>query len=952
MSDKNFFLVCETDPMISGNTDMDTRLGTSFDMINLEEDEPGFEDKFNNNTKSAEKNCFEMAIQEENMNFPYMNISFFNYKSISKSYIIGKTTPPSYEIDIPLLAESVLNPNLHLSFYVQHNDKTTKDLTTDLYGKWSSQGQSSHSKSFYVNEELTNGSKENFVYRIKKYYSTNQSCVPEKSLKRVIWSAFNQHGDPIGFSLISYQTTPDFQGINKECHGNSLSTSNHSYQRVFPSSLREVDQKRQEKAPRKIISDSSNKLLGSGDQRIALRPTQVYDRAKIGGKKYGSTAKSYTDFDLLERFRAENPKFVRLVQDGGEHLQIMCASDSQLLMLAQNALDKKIVVDGLQKTRLAALGLTEDELHANFEIIPKVEKSHLEFDMSFSFGRFYISLLVTRHQKVVSNRPPHFGVPIICAFFVSSKKDSITYKWIADSLNGELMKLGFDGLKAYSLLTDSEKGLEVMLQHGIFAEPTVHLVCELHSRRNIEDMARRNGIHDELLHEILFRVFGSEIQQKIGRLKSLGILDSLTREKFLLKRDHLLQFLKNQGCTEEFMRYLQQKVAGLIGIGRATTNLVENSHRLMFNDLKEERTKGLESLLPALKRIVDENLSNIAASIVGSGTKYTLSPSYRATLSVPAAEWKKMPESDKEKMLKHVGVFQRELPETSSRCTTLELSFGRFTLVRYTSTWLSQIENEAKKMFEKVVPLPDGKLFACQDVLHGYVIASCEPICCNCPPYVKKGFCAHVLSIAMAQKSTDQLVQKIEYESARFKTTKQVIDRTSSCGQKDGKRARRLGNVATARVCNRTIHNIQNALPLPGKLMDLPPFEVIDKTACKTNFTMPYHNSLKFEFVLNDGRKRRPKKCASCQVDFVLSAPQNLILCHQERVLFEKNGADHWTKNTQARYCHARTSCLLRRYPYLGAGGNVFCIDSAIVPLITEEHRQMVFENLTFILPN
>ncbi|CAD6195627.1 unnamed protein product [Caenorhabditis auriculariae] len=191
--------------------------------------------------------------------------------------VAGLDSPPCLTSGVPMLNVDALAPDSSYTFYVPHNDITKRDLTTDGAGLWNQKGKSSTSRRYFFRSNGTTAGLGSFDFEVKKYTSRNSWAIPIGSLKRIIWTALNKAGEPIGVAIVCYMTEKEFSFVQKRRHGNSVSKVSF-YQRTFPSVIHSVDRQRANQTPREIAAVSAP--LACLDGRLLVKPEQVYNRPK------------------------------------------------------------------------------------------------------------------------------------------------------------------------------------------------------------------------------------------------------------------------------------------------------------------------------------------------------------------------------------------------------------------------------------------------------------------------------------------------------------------------------------------------------------------------------------------------------------------------------------------------------------------------------------------------
>ncbi|CAJ0955397.1 unnamed protein product, partial [Mesorhabditis belari] len=194
-------------------------------------------------------------------------------KHIDKRVILGMGTPPQALQSVPQMNFFALKAGMEFSFYIEHTEETSNNLTLDNLGKWNKRGAPSVVNRYYYDQKFRNVKKDQlYQYEILCYSSKNHSAEPIGSISRKIWKGFDYDFKPIGTAIISYSVGHDFQEFHPEIQGNTRHSERSLQRRENPPMLRNVStpstasQGIRKPVPRLIDGPSLKTLpLGNGE---------------------------------------------------------------------------------------------------------------------------------------------------------------------------------------------------------------------------------------------------------------------------------------------------------------------------------------------------------------------------------------------------------------------------------------------------------------------------------------------------------------------------------------------------------------------------------------------------------------------------------------------------------------------------------------------------------------
>ena len=297
-------------------------------------------------------------------------------------------------------------------------------------------------------------------------------------------------------------------------------------------------------------------------------------------------------------------------------------------------------------------------------------------DPTFDIGEFSVTVSTYQHlllENKSDSKMPSFIGPVM----IHHKKTKNTYssfcgviKALAPSLQ-DLLVFG----------TDDETALEQAFNENF--ERAIHLLCQIHIKKNIDRKLEDIGIRGHDKEQILYDIFGrnadgvfekglSDAENEESFLQQLEIFGS----KWISMHENGKVFLKwfNEHKRQKFLKSVIASVRERSGLGKPpvkfTTNRCERSNGLIQDFLmRKQGSTGKcdeHSFAIALQELIEMQQREAELAIIGKG-EYRLRKKFDH-LFVSANDWDKMREDQRKLALQKIHV--NEIKDCQSTAVT------------------------------------------------------------------------------------------------------------------------------------------------------------------------------------------------------------------------------------------------------------------------------------------
>ena len=555
-------------------------------------------------------------------------------------------------------------------------------------------------------------------------------------------------------------------------HGNSKKTT-QDYIRTWESTKYLLEKVSRNKKPRdavhKVVSDDLGGVAScAGVGQLPRNRQQASDLKR--NRERTQQPNSSTQKNMSGPGRADDPwylllnaskqhslnketAFVRDVRVGGEPLCVL-ASNRQLNDLKRFCCNHK-------------------------------EFKPLTVDPTFDIGTFNVTPISYQHLLLeTKNEGKH--PTLIGPVLISEKKTEETYSTFCSSFKS--LELGLSNLIAFG--TDDEKALENAFNLNF--ERSVHLLCEIHLKKNIERKLIALGIQGRTKDNIVSDVFGhrkgevyevdlSDAASENDFSQQLAILEKKWKDAHENGHDFYVWFCENKAA--DFVKSVISPVRQRAGLGcppeRFTTNRSERTNGVIQEFVKREsgREKVDEfTFAVTLQKLVEVQEKEAEFAIVGQG-EYNLRECFKH-LQIPAARWSKMTEKQMKASLKkvHTTTMDEARPSNVTNISqSLEKNFNPLLrrLVDAKIDWIPQdvlqsIAEKAISLEDSTHPLPGAEIETVivpskstpkkPNVVLFYANGKSE--CQDCPGYSSQSsLCAHTLAACLKVQRLDEYLK-------------------------------------------------------------------------------------------------------------------------------------------------------------------------------------------------
>lgn len=406
-------------------------------------------------------------------------------------------------------------------------------------------------------------------------------------------------------------------------------------------------------------------------------------------------------------------------------------------------------------------------------------------DPTFNIGRFNVTPITYEHLMLENKRDGNHP-SLIGPVLLHEKKTTETYS----TFGGVLRTLEPNLRDVMAFGTDDEKALVDGFKNNF--DRSVHLLCELHLKKNIEAKLKELGIVGEVKSNITADIFG----KTTGSIRESGLNDAEDEEKFknmLLNLNEKWSTLHKNGKvfhewfqtrkSQEFLASVIKPVRQRAGLGcppvRFTTNRSERTNRLIqefINSESQGKTKVDEFFFcVSLAKLVKTQRQEVELALVGCG-EYKLREKFKH-LEVSAEKWGKMVDAQRTKIIEKVHTATLEDASVSSAgnisqfLSTCEEPVMQ-EMLRGGIDWipreiLATMVNKAMSLMKK------PKAITCQSSNTIIVESTSNPRmphivnvfpngkieCTNCPGFAASSVCKHTIAASVQLQRMDQFIR-------------------------------------------------------------------------------------------------------------------------------------------------------------------------------------------------
>ena len=398
----------------------------------------------------------------------------------------------------------------------------------------------------------------------------------------------------------------------------------------------------------------------------------------------------------------------------------------------------------------------------------------LTVDPTFDIGKFNVTPISYQHlmlENVKDGNHPTLIGPIL----IHERKTEDTYSMFCGSLKA--LQPEISNILAFG--TDDEQALTNAFNKNF--ERAIHLLCEIHLKKNVErkliDLGITAGIKDEIQADIFGKTTADVFES--------GLSDAESEEDFFSK----LSILKSKwvkmhdGCNDfydwfnlnkasEFVNSVINPVRKLAGLGcppeKFNTNRSERTNGIIQDFVKREcsGSKVNEYIFAlTMQKLIDVQEKEIELAVVNRG-EYNLREGFKH-LSVPPSRWSSMTEKQRAAALKKIHSFKLEdvapgITTAATQAISQENNTLMTTMLTAGIDWiphdvLQGITNKALRIKDKITILEDSELLTAivpskSNPKKPHIVVfnpngKCE--CQDCPNYSALSVCAHAIAASV-----------------------------------------------------------------------------------------------------------------------------------------------------------------------------------------------------------
>jgi hypothetical protein len=302
-----------------------------------------------------------------------------------------------------------------------------------------------------------------------------------------------------------------------------------------------------------------------------------------------------------------------------------------------------------------------------------VEFRPFTVDPTFDIGNYNVTPITYQHLLLANKRdgkhPSFIGLGLL-----HEKKTTETYS----IFSGTLKTLQPELRDILAFGTDDEHALIDGFKNNF--ERSVHLLCELHLKKNVESKLQELTMTGEIKRTVITDIFG----QTCNGVHICGLIDAQDEKQF----QNTLQSLETKWSelhengevfyawfcnnkAHEFVASAIQCIRQRAGLGfppeRFTTNRTEQTNRLIQEYVKKEcgGKKNIDefSFCVALSKLIQMQQQEIELAVVGSG-ELRLREKFKS-LQVTPEKWSKMRDDQRKKALEKVHSIAVDISSAS-----------------------------------------------------------------------------------------------------------------------------------------------------------------------------------------------------------------------------------------------------------------------------------------------
>ena len=413
-----------------------------------------------------------------------------------------------------------------------------------------------------------------------------------------------------------------------------------------------------------------------------------------------------------------------------------------------------------------------------------IEYRPFTVDPTFNIGKYNVTPITYQHL-LLGNRRDGKHPSLIGPVLVHEKKTTETYS----TFSGTLRTLEPELRDVMAFGTDDEQALIQGFRNNF--DRSVHLLCELHLKKNIQKKLQDMGIVGEAKASIVADIFG----KITGAVKESGLTEAQDEDKF----QNMLHNLKEKWSMlhkngAEFHKWFEDKkgkefamsvispVRQRAGLGcppeRFTTNRSEHTNRMIQEFMKKDsnRKKSVDefSFCISLAKLVNTQNQEVELAVARSG-EFKIREKFKF-LEVSPDKWGSMQDGQRIKALEKVHTVTLEQSSASSAdriSNILNSNEEPLTqeLVRGGVDWIPRAL--LSTMVNQAITLTTTPSAITNQSSDTFVVASSsdprkphivnifpngKTDCSDCPGFKASSLCKHTIAVFSKLKRIDELI--------------------------------------------------------------------------------------------------------------------------------------------------------------------------------------------------
>ena len=294
--------------------------------------------------------------------------------------------------------------------------------------------------------------------------------------------------------------------------------------------------------------------------------------------------------------------------------------------------------------------------------------SILGIDPTFNLGEFSVTVTTYQHLMLESRRTIGKPAIMIGPMFAHQRKQQATYHSFASSLLG--LKPSLKNLQCIG--TDGE--LTIFNGFQLAFPQSKHILCFLHSQRNIKHKLNELGITGNCARDFIEDIFGSQV----GSHFTSGLVDTISEAEFESSLKDLEQIwnLREKESTqtecpkfyEWFLKYQADQMKSKmllplrqsLGLGRKFYTTNDNEHvNSVIKKKVNYKANELSVFCDTMKKLITDQKEHIEQAFVMDTGPYCVHPKFKYLCKTPSS-WTKLGKVAREKQLRliHSTPFQ------------------------------------------------------------------------------------------------------------------------------------------------------------------------------------------------------------------------------------------------------------------------------------------------------